>query len=131
GAFLNGEQIHVSDTIDPIKAVASIGFPTNCQLDAPDVIAFLKAVPHTQAIRRTGSASLNMAFLAAGRIDAMWCHAINVWDLAAGLLLIEEAGGVVSAIDSSPYMLEPPSFIAASTKELHAKYLEIFSVDLL
>jgi len=125
GAFLNGQRLHTSRVVDVKNALASVGFPTDCRHDSPDLLAFLKAVPLCQAIRRTGSASLNMAFLSAGRFDAMWCIAIHPWDVAAGALLIQEAGGVITGTDGLPFSMSKPSFLAAANTVLHQQFLEM------
>lgn len=118
GAFMNDEPIRVSSVTQASESLVAVGFPPNTQPDAPDLQAFLKAVPVAQAIRRTGSTALNLAYVAAGRMDAMWGFSTNAWDIAAGIVLLREAGGVVSAPDGQRFSLDQPSFICAANEEL-------------
>jgi len=125
GAFLNGQPIHVS-TVDEIEQGCLVtGFPYNVR-ENPDFcherfIAFLQRV---QALRRFGSAALDAAFLAAGRLDGFWEVALKPWDKAAGQILITEAGGTVSNFDGGPHDLYGPQFLA-SNGLIHAQMLDI------
>lgn len=73
----------------------------------------------SQAVRRSGSAALNLAYVAAGRLDAFWATKIQPWDVAAGVLLIREAGGVVTGRDGGEFDVWRPHFVAAACGELH------------
>ena len=119
GACLNGRPIRTSRIGRMSDALTGIGFPPRVNEDSPDLRAFLKAVAHFQGVRRTGSAALNMAYVAAGRFDAAWSYSTRVWDMAAGSLLVGEAGGEVSAPNGS--LLDPWSgqFLVAATASLH------------
>ncbi len=127
GAFLNGERIRVSEVEDASQSLVAVGFPTETHAETPDLVAFLKAVPIAQAIRRTGSTALNLAYVAAGRFDAMWGFSANAWDVAAGILLIREAGGTVLGPDGKPFSLKTPAFLTAANQKLLEGWLEIFS----
>lgn len=119
GATLDGRPITTSGVEDLSDALCAIGLPPGvCETD-PDVKAFFNAVPLTQAIRRTGSAALNLAYVAAGRFDAAWAFATYPWDIAAGVLLIREAGGVVSSTDGSTLDVNRGRFVVAATPVLH------------
>ena len=118
GAFLNGGRIYVSEVREPKDSLVAVGFPTNTQPDSEDLQAFLKAVPIAQAVRRTGSTALNMAYVAAGRFDAMWGFSTNAWDIAAGILLLQEAGGIIISTDGGPVSLENPRFLCAANETL-------------
>jgi myo-inositol-1(or 4)-monophosphatase len=120
GATLNGVPMSVSSERAVENALAAVSFPTVVTADAPDVRAFLTAAPVCLAMRRTGSAALNLAYVACGRFDAHWAYEINPWDSAAGVLLVQEAGGVATAWDGGPYKLASGDYLAASTPELHA-----------
>ena len=74
-----------------------------------------------QAVRRTGSAALNMCYLAAGRVDGFWALSTHAWDVAAGVLLVEEAGGMVTDVDGGPFDLGRPHPLAAANPRLHAQ----------
>jgi myo-inositol-1(or 4)-monophosphatase len=123
GAFLNGQPIHVSPVSTMSDALAGIGFPPRADRGCADVQAFLRAIPVFQAIRRTGSAALNLAYVAAGRFDASWSFSTRIWDMAAGALLVREAGGMVTSPDGGEILPETSYYLAAATPELHAKIL--------
>jgi len=125
GAFLNGDPIRVSEVEEPKDSLVAVGFPTNTQLDSEDLQAFLKAVPIAQAIRRTGSTALNMAYVAAGRFDAMWGFSTNAWDIAAGILLLQEAGGTIISPNGGPVSLARPQFLCAANETLLNSWAEI------
>ena len=129
GAFLNGERIRVSEVEKPDDSLVAVGFPTNTQLDSEDLQAFLKAVPIAQAIRRTGSTALNMAYVAAGRFDAMWGFSTNAWDIAAGILLLQEAGGTIISPNGGPVSLAKPQFLCAANETLLDAWAEIILSD--
>ena len=79
----------------------------------------------SQAIRRLGSAALNMANVAAGRLDGYWELAVKPWDIAAGALIVREAGGLVSRVDGENDLLTMPCSVAATNPQLHSMLLAI------
>ena len=81
-----------------------------------------------QATRRMGSSALNLCYVAAGRFDAYWATTTKIWDIAAGALLVREAGGQITAIDGGPLILERPQFIAAATPALHRELRELLEL---
>lgn len=115
GAFLNGRPIRVSSVTALQQAMLVTGFPYNVT-ENPDFCheRFLLFLQRAQAVRRLGSAALDAAYVAAGRLDGFWEVALQPWDKAAGVLLIEEAGGRVSAFDGSPHSLFSPPFLASN-----------------
>jgi myo-inositol-1(or 4)-monophosphatase len=119
GARLNGQPMATSRTTAVDEALVAVSFPALVTQEAPDVRAFLNVAPQCQAVRRTGSAALNLAYVACGRFDAHWAHQINPWDSAAGVLLVEEAGGVATGADGRPYELAAGNYLAASTRALY------------
>ncbi|MDD3588224.1 MAG: inositol monophosphatase family protein [Thermoguttaceae bacterium] len=121
GSFLNGQRIHVSDIRDPGKALITFSFAPGTELDSKEFAGFVKLVPHNQAMRRTGSTALNLACLGAGRFDAVYCSSAHPWDVAAGVAIVQEAGGVVFGSDGQPFDLACPGTLAAATGELGAK----------
>jgi myo-inositol-1(or 4)-monophosphatase len=125
GARLNGRPIQTSKVEMIEEALAAVGFPPNVASDHPDLMLFLKMLPRCQAIRRTGSSALNLCYLAAGRFDLYWSYATHIWDVAAGVLILQEAGGVVCAIDGGEFSLEKATFLAAANRPLHAQLCEI------
>ncbi|MDR2116211.1 MAG: inositol monophosphatase [Planctomycetaceae bacterium] len=128
GVFLNGEPIHVSlrETLE--ESLVSVSFPTMTQANDPDLRTFLQAVTVCQAIRRTGSTALNLAFVAAGRLDASWSFQCHPWDMSAGSLLVEEAGGVVTQPNGSPITFDDPSPVCAvANKTLHTELMKLIN----
>lgn len=122
GACLNGEPIRTSRVAKLEHALATVSFPTRTLFDSPDYLAFQEMVRSCQAIRRSGSTALNLAYLAAGRFDVLSCQNAHAWDSAAGILLVREAGGVISAPDGSDVDLAHAGVIAAATPELFAEF---------
>jgi myo-inositol-1(or 4)-monophosphatase len=127
GAFLNGRHIHTSRVSQASEALCAIGFPPGAQGETPDLKAFLRALPVCQAMRRTGSAALNLCYVAAGRFDAAWSFATKIWDMAAGSLLVAEAGGIVTPPDNEGECLKTGHFLACSNTELHQSLLPLIS----
>ncbi len=125
GAFLDGRPIHTSRVSRLSQSLCAIGFPPGTQDDSPDLQAFLHALPQCQALRRTGSAALNLCYVAAGRFDAAWSFATKIWDMAAGTLLVSEAGGIVTPPDNAGECLESGHFLACSTAQLHKSLLTL------
>ena len=125
GARLGGRPIHTSRVADLSEALAAVGFPPSTSLDAPDVLLFLEMLPRCQAIRRTGSSALNLCYLAAGRFDVYWSYATHIWDVAAGVLILREAGGSVTSPTGGRFCLEKADFLAAANPTLHAQLGEV------
>lgn len=123
GATLNGEAIVVSATPRLIDAVLATGFPYDRVWHRDDNHReFCRLNLLSQGVRRFGSAGLDLAYLACGRFDAYWERHLNPWDLAAGVLLVEEARGIVSNTEGNPFDLEEGS-VAAANGPLHAPLL--------
>ncbi len=119
GATLGGEPIGPSDSVELPEALLAMSFPPQMRLETPDVKAFLQAAPLCQAMRRTGSAALNLAYVACGRLDGNWVFEIHPWDSAAGVLLVQEAGGVATSVLGDEYDLSSGDYLATATPELH------------
>lgn len=104
GAFLNGRRLAVSAHVPLQKSLLGTGFPYDCATDPANnfsnFIAFQKAA---RGIRRAGAAALDLASVAAGRLDGFWELKLKPWDVAAGVLLVREAGGTVTTFDGSAY----------------------------
>jgi myo-inositol-1(or 4)-monophosphatase len=97
GAFLNGKAIHVSRNREKGKALLATGFPFRARQYLDDYLkTFRYFFNHTRGIRRAGSAALDLAYVAAGRVEAFWEATLSPWDMAAGIVLVEEAGGRVT-----------------------------------
>lgn len=117
GAFLNGQSINVSSCQSLHQAMVVTGFSTSVTKNSVEAKRFLEMLGKAQTIRRLGSAALNLCFLACGRVDAYWASNLNAWDIAAGLVILGEAGGVLRAIHGE-FDLFQPNFIASSTRKL-------------
>jgi myo-inositol-1(or 4)-monophosphatase len=114
GATLNERPIRVSTVADLNSAMLCTGFPYNVR-ERPDFAReFINFTMTAQAVRRDGSAALDLAYLACGRFDGFWEDGLNAWDIAAGLLLIEEAGGRVTDFRGVPLSIYTPKVLATN-----------------
>ena len=119
GAQLNGRRIRVSPRKSLEGALLGTGIPyrENQMHLMDDYLGMLKAlVPGTAGIRRPGSAALDLAYVAAGRYDGFWEMDLNIWDIAAGVLLVEEAGGLVGDLSGGMDYLKTGNIVAANPK---------------
>jgi myo-inositol-1(or 4)-monophosphatase len=116
GAFVGDEPLSVSTAAALDDALVATGFPYSIRDDIGRILPPLAAMlTHTQGLRRPGAASIDLAFVAAGRFDAFYEIGLKPWDTAAGLLLVSEAGGRVSRFDpESPYKLGDPDILASN-----------------
>jgi len=115
GAFLNGGRIAVSGTRDLNRGLLATGFPYDIREDRNNNMNYFKAFAmHAQAVRRAGSAALDLAYVAAGRFDGFWELKLMPWDTAAGWLLVTEAGGVVTDFSGGPFGLRSPHMLAGN-----------------
>jgi len=113
GAFLNGEKIGASRVSDPSRALLATGFPYDLSR-RPQAVAQLAAfLSIVQGVRRDGSAALDLAYVAAGRLDGFWEVGLKPWDTAAGAIIAEEAGARVSDFSGRPYHFSRPDVVAA------------------
>jgi myo-inositol-1(or 4)-monophosphatase len=126
GVTLNGDEISVSTTSDLSQALGAVSFPANIEDETDEVNRFVRALQHCRSLRRIGSAALNLSYLAAGRLDAYWASSVKSWDVAAGVLIVQEAGGLVTAIDGGDFQIDEPVIMATATGPLHASLLELF-----
>jgi len=128
GAYLNGEKLSVTNNKKIDDAFLTTGFPYNLS-ENPNMCQdrFLNILKLGLPIRRIGAASLDLAYIAAGRFDIFWETGLGPWDLAAGLLLIEEAGGKVTHYDGSKVILNNKNAIVASNKHLHNEFLKFLN----
>lgn len=122
GARLNGEPIAASGQTDLGQALVAVSFPARIDGDSRELQDFLAILPHCQAFRRMGSAALNLCYVAAGSLDAYWATSTKIWDIAAGALIVAEAGGVMTSPSGGPLemAIAPPAakFIAAASQPL-------------
>lgn len=122
GAFLNGRPIQVSRTTELAQALVAASFSARIRANSPEIGQFVNCLLTAQGVRRTGSAALNLCYLASGRFDAFWALSTKAWDVAAGVLIVQEAGGVVTDIQGQPFWLETPHPVAAATAALHEQF---------
>ena len=125
GAWLNGRRLQTSQVQQLGGAIAAAGFPPRVQEDSPDLVVFLEALKHCQTVRRTGSTALNLGYLAAGWFDLFWSFSTNIWDIAAGVLLVQEAGGVISNPHGGPLELHAGQFLASANPTLHQQLCQL------
>lgn len=117
GAYLNDRRIRVSATDEVDGALFSTGFPFRELADFPAYLRGFERVMRVSAgVRRPGAAALDLAWVAAGRTDGFWESGLSAWDMAAGALLVREAGGIVSGYVSGEDFLESGRIVAAAPK---------------
>ena len=117
GAQFNGKRIRVSNTKGLEHSLLATGFPFRNKQKLDEYMKiFSKLYPHCADMRRAGSAALDLAYVAAGIIDGFWDFGLSDWDIAAGTLLIEEAGGMISDIKGNPNYQQADSILAANPK---------------
>jgi myo-inositol-1(or 4)-monophosphatase len=127
GARLSGQEIRVTTSDDPARALIATGFPFSNDEEVERYVPLLPEVMRsTSGIRRFGAAALDLACVAAGRFDAFFELRLNAWDMAAGMLLVQEAGGLVTRMDGSPIAVESTSILAGGPA-LHAWMLKTLS----
>ncbi|MEC7839829.1 MAG: inositol monophosphatase family protein [Chlamydiota bacterium] len=120
GAFLNNHKIDVSMTNEMSKSLLATGFAYD-RRETPDnnYAEFCYITSQTQGVRRMGSAALDLAYVAAGRFDGFWERGLNVWDIAAGIVLVKEAGGTVSSYENEELVLDSGRILASNGKIHH------------
>jgi len=124
GAFANGASIHVSAIDDPARSLIGTGFPFSTMDDADTYIRQMERVMRGAAgIRRAGAAALDLAAVAAGRFEAFWETVLSPWDIAAGIVLVREAGGVVTDLAGAPCPVARTGVVAGNAA-LHPWLLE-------
>jgi myo-inositol-1(or 4)-monophosphatase len=122
---LNGDPLKVSSTAAIIESLLVTGFPYDVQENTePYLRVFGAFIARARAVRRLGSAAIDLCYVAAGRMDGFWEAQLNPWDTRAGALIVQEAGGRVTGMDGQPW--DPASgHILASNGTLHDAMLEI------
>jgi myo-inositol-1(or 4)-monophosphatase len=130
GARLNGEAIHVSKTPVLKESLLATGFPSHKRHKNPNIFFYHQITLHTHGVRRAGSAALDLCNVASGRFDGFWEFNLNPWDTAAGVLIVEEAGGRVTRFDGSPFELNSRETLASNEllhEALLTEFKEIFA----
>jgi myo-inositol-1(or 4)-monophosphatase len=125
GAYLNDKRLRVAARKQMRDALSATGIPFMGKDGHERFLGELAAVMAVSpGVRRFGSAALDLAWLAAGRYDAYWERGLQIWDIAAGVLLVRDAGGVVSDLDGGARMLESGNILAAN-EALHPQFLKL------
>jgi len=129
GAHLNGRRLQVSSASELLQSMLVTGFPYDLhqRLEAR-LRLFNRFMGHARAVRRDGAAALDLSYVACGRADGFWEEVLQPWDILAGLLLIEEAGGRTSRFDGSPVGLLADE-VLANNGHLHEAMLEVLRQD--
>jgi myo-inositol-1(or 4)-monophosphatase len=125
GAQLNGKAIHVSRTPELAEALLATGFPSRKRHSSPNIHFYQEFTLRSHGVRRAGSAALDLAYIACGRLDGFWEFNLNPWDTAAGILLIEEAGGHVTDFEGNHYRLDSRE-VLASNGRVHDELITLF-----
>lgn len=129
GATLNGRALECSAVTTLSEAMCIASLPVATAANAVPVQRFLRAMSHVQTVQRTGSAALNLAYLAAGRIEGFWSSSLRPWDMAAGVLLVEEAGGIVTKISGETFDLYTPDLLGANQAPIHSGLRRILNAE--
>lgn len=127
GAWLNGKRLKPSACRTLDRAMIAASFSANVPRGSLEVTRFVEVLHVCQSVRRLGSCALNLCYVAAGRLDAYWTTAVKSWDAAAGILMVEEAGGTVTNVEGGPFVLERPEFAVSATPELNRSLVEVLS----
>jgi myo-inositol-1(or 4)-monophosphatase len=125
GAFLNNRRIHVSGAERIEDALAATGFPSRKRHQNVNVHFYYQLAMLSHGVRRAGAAAIDLAYVACGRLDLFWEFSLNPWDMAAGVLLIREAGGTITDMHGAPFDLRGNHLLADNTL-VHAETIELF-----
>jgi myo-inositol-1(or 4)-monophosphatase len=128
GAYLNGMRLHVSSAPDLANSLLVTGFPYDIWSNPENNLDhYANFSLRSQGVRRLGSAALDLGYVAAGRLDGFWEISIRSYDIAAGALLVEEAGGIVTDIRGGPDYLKSPQTIIAANPQVHPEMLALLN----
>jgi len=126
GAKLNGSPIHVSATKTMGEALLATGFPSHKRHKNPNIHFYHEITLRSHGVRRAGSAALDLANVASGRFDGFWEFNLNAWDVAAGALIVTEAGGRVTDLHGKPFDHRKPAETLATNGHIHEECLKAF-----
>jgi len=118
GAELNGKPLKSSGCCEINQALIAVSFSPHVSRDSPEIRRFTEVLLASQSVRRMGSAALNLCYVAAGRLDGYLATSVSIWDVAAGLLMVTEARGVIAGLDGGQLDLERPELLAAASEPL-------------
>ncbi len=129
GATLNGNPIRVSKTPRLVESLVATGFPSHKRHKNPNIHFYHQLTLRSHGVRRAGSAALDLCYVACGRYDGFWEFNLNPWDTAAGVLIVQEAGGTVTNFSGGPFSIDSRQVLASNTllhKELLSEFKSIF-----
>lgn len=127
GARVNGKPIEHSGVEQLSRSLIAASFSAGVQRGSPEVDRWVEMLYECQALRRLGSAALNLCYVAQGGLDGYWATSVKIWDIAAGILVVREAGGTVTSIDGGPLNIQEAKFIAAATENLHEQMIDVLN----
>jgi myo-inositol-1(or 4)-monophosphatase len=130
GATQNGKPLHVSKTARLAESILGTGFPSHKRHQNPNIHFYQQLTLRSHGVRRAGAAALDLANVAAGRYDGFWEFNLNPWDTAAGVLIVQEAGGIVTRFDGTPFRLDSREVLATNGlihEEVLTNFREIFA----
>ncbi|HMQ67543.1 MAG TPA: inositol monophosphatase family protein [Ignavibacteria bacterium] len=128
GSYLNDEKIYVSDCTDFERSLLVTGFPYDSSSYKPDPVAvFKKFIMRDMPIRRLGSAALDLCWTACGRFEAFWEYNLNAWDVAAGALILEEAGGLITDLSGEKFSIFGKELLAVNNNIIQNAMLEVIN----
>jgi myo-inositol-1(or 4)-monophosphatase len=125
GAFLNQERIHVTKTAAVEDSLSATGFPSRKRHQNINIYFYYQLAMLSHGVRRAGAAAIDLAYVACGRLDFFWEFGLNPWDMAAGVLLVREAGGTCTDMKGEPFDLRGTNVLADNT-HLHEEVVRIF-----
>ena len=114
GVWLNGRQVQVSKTPTLDESLTATGFPSKKRHESPNVHFYQEITLRSHGVRRAGSAALDLAYVACGRLDGFWEFSLNPWDTSAGALMVREAGGAVTHFDGGAWTLDSRETLASN-----------------
>jgi myo-inositol-1(or 4)-monophosphatase len=126
GAFLNGRRIHVSKVSKLDESLFSTGFPSRRRHRDVNIYFYYQLAMATHGVRRGGAAAIDLAYVACGRLDGFWEFGLSPWDMAAGKLLVTEAGGACTDMTGAPHSLKSPQ-ILTDNGLIHGETLALFA----
>lgn len=129
GAFVNGVPLRVSRFARLRDAMVIASFPPGVTADSAPIRRFLTVLPHAQTIHRSGSSALNLAYVAAGRLDGYWSTSLKAWDMAAGALIVAEAGGRVTQMSGQPLDIDVPDLLCTNGTGIHAELSALLTAN--
>jgi myo-inositol-1(or 4)-monophosphatase len=114
GAYLNGQRIHISKVDKLVESLVGTGFPSHKRHKNPNIHFYHQITLRSHGVRRAGSAALDLCSVASGRLDGFWEFNLNPWDTAAGVLIVEEAGGRVTDFSGGQFQLNSRETLASN-----------------